>query len=243
MPTLILTPRQTEDAQVLWRAALALGWDVERLTSWRAPAHLRAAVEPVLYVEALFGPSIAEQLGVSLLDPAPEWLPGVAERYTRRHISACTLAVARRLTTPAFVKPPNDKSFPAQVYLGAQLPPDFDDDMTVLVSEIVSWQVEFRCFILERTLRTFSVYVRDGVLQAPLDSQHSADEERGLRDFLGALLADPAVDLPRAVVLDVGIIPGRGWAVVEANAAWGSGLYGADPGEALQVIRHATIRR
>lgn len=78
--------------------------------------------------------------------------------------------------------------------------------------------------------------------QAPLDFLHSAGEEHGLRGFVGALLADPGVDLPRAVALDVGVIPGRGWAVVEANAAWGSGLYGADPHEALGVIRHATVR-
>lgn len=42
------------------------------------------------------------------------------------------------------------------------------------------------------------------------------------------------------VVLDIGTISGRGWAVVEANAAWGSGIYGCDPMEVLGVIRHAT---
>jgi hypothetical protein len=30
MPTLILTPRFTDDAQALWRAAQRLGWNVER---------------------------------------------------------------------------------------------------------------------------------------------------------------------------------------------------------------------
>jgi ATP-grasp domain, R2K clade family 2 len=42
MPTLILTPRFTDDAQALWRAAIQLGWSVERLTSWRVPEELRA---------------------------------------------------------------------------------------------------------------------------------------------------------------------------------------------------------
>ncbi|WP_373544586.1 hypothetical protein [Chamaesiphon sp.] len=55
MPTLILTPRFTEDAQSLWRAALQLGWSVERLQSWRVPDELRQVGEPVLYLEALFG--------------------------------------------------------------------------------------------------------------------------------------------------------------------------------------------
>jgi hypothetical protein len=40
-------------------------------------------------------------------------------------------------------------------------------------------------------------------------------------------------------VLDVGIITNRGWAVIEQNAAWGSGIYGCDPVQVLEVIRHA----
>lgn len=46
----------------------------------------------------------------------------------------------------------------------------------------------------------------------------------------------------RAIVVDVGEIFGRGWAVIEANAAWGSGIYGCDPGRVLDVIRHATLQ-
>lgn len=47
------------------------------------------------------------------------------------------------------------------------------------------------------------------------------------------------LDLPRAAVIDVGVIAGRGWAVVEQNAAWGSGIYGCDPQQVLEVLRHA----
>jgi hypothetical protein len=55
MPTLILTPRFTEDAQALWRAATQLGWDVERLRSWQVPEELRSIADPLLYLEgALF---------------------------------------------------------------------------------------------------------------------------------------------------------------------------------------------
>ena len=55
------------------------------------------------------------------------------------------------------------------------------------------------------------------------------------------VLADPRVEFPRAVVLDVGVIAGRGWAVVEQNAAWGSGIYGCDPREVLEVLRYAAV--
>jgi hypothetical protein len=40
-------------------------------------------------------------------------------------------------------------------------------------------------------------------------------------------------------VVDVGRVAGRGWAVVEANPAWGSGLYGCDAARVLPVLRGA----
>lgn len=40
----------------------------------------------------------------------------------------------------------------------------------------------------------------------------------------------------------MGRIDGRGWAVVEANAAWGAGLYGCDPEEVLKVLARACLR-
>ena len=122
MPTLILTPRFTEDAQVLWRAAGQLGWNVERLTSWRAPDELATVREPVLYLEALFGPTLAAQFGLRLLEPAIDWLPRLPEEFRSRKVVLSTLHEARYLLEPAFVKPPNDKSFPARVYAGSELP-------------------------------------------------------------------------------------------------------------------------
>jgi hypothetical protein len=44
------------------------------------------------------------------------------------------------------------------------------------------------------------------------------------------------------VVVDVGVIPGRGWAAVELNACWASGVYGCDPAAVLGVLRQAMGR-
>jgi hypothetical protein len=239
MPTLILTPRYTEDAQALWRAAGRIGWRVERLTSWRIPDDLRSVPDPVLYVEALMGPTLAEQLGLRLVEPPADWLPRLPEEYRKRRVHLSTLGEARSSEQPAFVKPPNDKSFPARVYSGRDLPADYADDTPVLVSEVVEWEKEFRCFLLDRHVRTFSVYLRDGRLQRENDFAHTGREEEELRNFIGPLLADGRVEFSRAAVLDVGVIPGRGWAVVEQNAAWGSGLYGCDPAEVLEVVKHS----
>ena len=59
--------------------------------------------------------------------------------------------------------------------------------------------------------------------------------------FVKRVLADNRVDFPRAVVLDVGVTAGRGWAVVEQNAAWGSGVYGCDPLKVLADYTHPPV--
>lgn len=242
MPTLILTPRYTDDAQALWKAAASLGWHVERLASWRVPTALQTLPDPVLYGEALFGPTLAAELGLALLNPAEDWLVRLPFAYRKRAISLSTLGQARQLAAPAFVKPPNDKSFPAAVYSGAELPTEYDDDMPVLVSDVVTWEKEFRCFILDRTLRTFSVYSRAGELQRDTAFHSTPDEDAQVQEFMARLLADPAIELPAATVVDVGTIAGLGWACVEQNAAWGAGIYGCDPAHVLAVLQRASIR-
>ncbi len=241
MSTLILTPRYTEDAQSLWRAAIEKGWQVERLTNWRVADELIAAPEPVLYLEALMAPTLSEQFGLRLLEPAVDWLPKLAEKYRQRSIFITTLGEARKLTYSAFSKPPNDKSFPAKVYRPGELLPDYPDDTEVLVAEIVVWEKEFRCFIFDRTLQTFSVYLRDGKLQRDTDFATSPAEEREVRDFISVILADAQIELPRSTVIDIGIIQGKGWAIVEQNSAWGAGIYGCDPSAVLEVLRYAAI--
>ncbi len=61
------------------------------------------------------------------------------------------------------------------------------------------------------------------------------------RGLVGRLLADPRVDLPAALVIDAGVIRGVGPAVVEANEASGSGFYGCDPRDVLEVLRGAIL--
>lgn len=242
MPTLILTPRYTDDSQALWRAANRLGWRVERLINWRLPDELKLVPEPILYVEALMTEMIAEQLGLRLLDAPHDWLPNLPEEYRKRWVYLSTLGEVRSMEKAAFIKPPNDKSFPARIYKGEELPSDYPDEMPVLIAEIVEWEKEFRCFILNRSLKTFSVYLRNGELQRENDFVHTEEEESEVREFIETLLSDERIEILQGTVIDVGVIQGRGWAVVEQNAAWGAGLYGCDPMEVLEVLRYAVVR-
>lgn len=241
MPTLVLSPRHTEDSQRLWRAAGRLGWRTERLTSWRIPPDLRSVPEPVIYVEALMAPSMAEEFGITLVEPPDDWLPRLPDEYRRRAVRLTTLGKARTNPDPRFVKPPNDKSFTAGVYRGDELSKEFPDDLPVLVADVVTWEKEYRCFILDRQLQTFSIYLRHWVLQKENGFASTDEEDAEVTAFVNGVLADPRVVLPKAVVMDVGVIDGRGWAVVELNAAWASGLYGCDEAKVLGVLRHAKV--
>ena len=240
MPTLVLSARHSEDNQALWRAAIRAGWSVERIQGIRVPAEVHTQ-DVVLYVESLFAPAIAQQLGVELLEAPEDWLVRLPDRYRQRAVRLTTLGEARRLTEPSFVKPPNDKSFPAQVYAsGAALPLEFEDRLPVLVAEPVQFEAEYRCFVLDRQVRTSSPYLRGGRLAKLDEFDAPAEEWDAALAFAGDVLADTGVQIPEAVVLDVGHITGRGWAVVELNAAWGSGIYGCDPHEVLYVLQRVT---
>ncbi|MGY0022371.1 ATP-grasp domain-containing protein [Streptomyces sp. YJ-C3] len=236
--TLFLSPRLTDTGRALAGAARRRGLHVETLTAWRTPDVLRGCPGASLYAGPLFADAVSRELGLGLLEAAPGWLAGLPRELTRRDIELTTVAAARGLRRPAFVKPPNDKSFPARVYPdGSRLPgPDAVDDTTpVLVSDIVAFDVEYRLFLLDGEVRTASRYARRGALAVvPLDD----DPLRGEVLTFAARL--PAAQLPSAVVVDVGrLAHDGGWAVVEANAAWASGHYACDPDAALDVVLRA----
>jgi hypothetical protein len=237
MPTLILSPRHTPDSQALWRAATQRGWDVFRLPSWRISDELRSLPEPVLYLEVLMASHVADALGVRCTLPPEDWLCGLPQEYLHRQIRLTTLADAKTCPEPRFVKPPNDKSFQAGVYRGHELPTEYDPSMPVLVADVVHWETEFRCFVLDRRVMTHSIYARDGVPQRDADYAMTENEAEQSAEFAQRVLDDSRVQLPRAAVIDVGIIRNRGWAVVEQNAPWGAGIYACDPDKVLDVLR------
>lgn len=247
MPTLLLSPRYTPDSIALWRAAIDAGWDVQRLSGWRPPADL-AVDEPVFNDEPLLAIMVADALGTALLEPPLDWLPRLPPAYLRRSVRFVTLDQARSLPGPVFLKPADDKCFPAQVYpSGADLPPltHLPPSTPALASDPVRFSVEYRCFVADRKLHTLSPYVRGGDIARDAEGNWPAlpGEQEEAAVFAMALLADPAAAIPPAAVIDVGLIEGVGWAVVEANPAWGAGICGCDPSLVLPVLRRACIPR
>lgn len=247
MHTLILPPRYTEDSIALWQAAVKRGWDVERLQGWRVPEWL-AEKDVVFYGEPLLASAVSQSLNVALLEPPFDWLARLPDQYRGRKVEFSTLGRARELTAPAFVKPADDKCFKAQIYADGKMLPATDllsPATPVLIAEPVAWDLEVRCFVLNGQVRTCSPYLRHGQLAQQPDGSWPflPDEYEQAAAFAAQVLADNQVRMPPAVVMDVGIIAGHGWAVLELNSAWGSGVYGCDPNVVLDVISRACVRR
>ncbi len=247
MPILILPPRFTDDTNLVRKAAIQAGWKVERLPNWRVPKNL---VGPglVLYGEPLFAAVVSDSLNLSLIEPSFDWLTTIPSRYIQRSIRFATLAKARIVECQSFIKPADDKCFRAQVYESGHDLPTFETlpgETPVLISTPVDWEVEFRCFVLDRKLQAISPYSRNGLLAQDANGDWSATdtEIQQATEFIERVLADNSVVLPPAVVVDIGIIRNMGWAVVEANPAFGSGIYGCDPMQVLAVLERCSIDR
>ncbi|TDD29489.1 DUF4343 domain-containing protein [Actinomadura sp. KC06] len=247
MPLLVLSPRYTSDSKVLRAASGRVGWKAERLGGWRAPGRLRGQ-DVVLYGEPTFVEVIAAQVGVALLDVPTDWLPGLPQRHLRRTVGVSTLGDVRRtLAEPTFVKPADGrKAFEGKVYAAPGDLPGRDvlpDDTPVFVCEPVRWDVEFRCHVLDGEVLTMSPYLLDGELALTDEGHWQAPDGdvQEAKQYVTEVLSE--VPVPPATVLDIGRIRDRGWAVVEANAAWGAGLYGCDPEQVLQVLARSCVRQ
>ncbi|GAA3207168.1 ATP-grasp domain-containing protein [Dactylosporangium siamense] len=253
---LVLPLKLDDTAELLAAAARRRGMAVRQLSGAGVPDRLRRAGDGHLYGGPTFAAAVAADLDLALLEPADDWLARLPYHYVHRDISLTTLGEARWSRTPMFVKPPRDKWLPAAVYAdGSRLPgAGPHPDTPVLVSGIVTFLVEYRLFVLDGAVHAASRYATHGRLDpAPLSGgphlpvgPHFPVDPHcdAVLDFAARLLDDCAGSLPSAVVVDVGLASDadRGdehWAVVEANMAWFSTSYAADPDRVLDVVLRA----
>nr|WP_254553220.1 ATP-grasp domain-containing protein [Kitasatospora sp. MMS16-BH015] len=238
--------RRTSTMELLAEAAADRGLPVraaEDLATASGPeAHPAHPARPAhWYGGPIAGARLADRLGFALLEPTDDWLAELPSEFTGREIRSATVADARAIDRPTFVKPPREKSFPAAVYShGSQLPADLDPATPVLLSEVVTFAAEYRLFLLDGEIATAGRYAAHG----RLDPRPLTTEGPELQEFVTHLLATTGPTLPSAVVLDLGQLlhpyrPGHRWSVVEANMAWFSHAYTADPARVLDVVLRA----
>ncbi|WP_164000977.1 ATP-grasp domain-containing protein [Pyxidicoccus caerfyrddinensis] len=215
------------------RDAVALTWEagggtVLRLGRfWSPPDVDRTRVR--LYGNDTFCLVLAQKLGLSLVSPPDDLLLKVDASLVKREVRGATLEQVASEAFPRFIKPLVPKVFRAAVWPGPEALAEecrgLAPETPVLSSEVASLRAEARGWVLDGRVRTCAVYEGEGSV---------AEAEA----FLATVAR--AAPLPRTCVLDAALVEGRGWALLEANAAWGAGLNGCDAAEAARCITEAT---
>jgi hypothetical protein len=246
-PTLVLSTWSLPAAKALAGAARHEGWRAFALDEVPAAG---LPGEVVYYGGTDRALEAATRLGLALIEPPLDLLARLPLEYRRRPVQLARFGDLTRLSGPTFVKPADalHKSFDAGIYANVRdirAPHGVGPDEPVLLAEPVEWSAEYRCFVLEGRVAAWSPYVSfgrpnwkpfgPGTLAARMPPAVAAFCER--------LFAKSSVALPPAFVMDVGLIDDRGWAVVEFNPAFCSGVLGADPGQVLGVIRRSCRAR
>lgn len=227
MPTLLLAPSPSPESIALRAAALVRGWSVVR-SGWRLPEDLDPTAV-VIYGGELFSQLASQHLGLIVPAPPLSWLPDLPQPLRKRSIKLLSRSEAGEHPERAFFKPADDKWFAAGIYAsGAALPGADEADLArpVYVADVVRFTVEYRVFLAHGVALTGSRYALDGAPAAPAP----------LPDGVAAMAEQAAAGLPDGAVVDIGEIAGAGLAVVEANPAQESAIYGAEPDAVLTVL-------
>ena len=226
-------------------AARELGWEVLSAPSgWRLDEELtKSGVKGVPYGSQTFCEVIAQQMGWTLKQNSFDWLAKVHPHYLKRKVDFMTLGEAKKITERKFIKPADDKCFDAKVYEPGTFKPHelIRDDYPVLVSDPVEFDLEYRTFVDGERVKTWSNYImHEHIADPKYWDMVPLNEEMYPHDLVNGFLFDSSVHdwgittVPS--VIDVGRIKGKGWAIIETNQAWASGLYGCDPLQALKVM-------
>lgn len=229
-------------------AAEVKGWQVLPAPSgWRLDSEITSkGLEGVPYGSQTFCEVIAQQMNWQLRANPHNWLATLPEYFLRRKVEFMTLGEAKHLKETKFIKPADDKVFDAKVYAPGELITHevVPLDTPTLVSDVVQFDLEYRCFVDQNRVKTWSNYVFYEHIadpkywdMVPYD-KHGNYPHEWVNDLIHYINYHTDTMLMPSVI-DVGRIPGKGWAIIESNQAWASGLYGCDPGAALDVMRYA----
>jgi hypothetical protein len=232
-PLLLLHHRADCNTNDIWRAAIQAGWSTERVDMAGRVIIPEGTPKVRYYGNTLHMEMIERFLPIRCL---PLDLTVLASTpLTKRRVRLMRAEELGHLTEVAFIKPAQNKWFPAKVYEagdspkrsqgGAGLPSDL-----IYVQEPVDMINEIRCFCLDGKIHTASYY-RIGHEYCPLGIDE-VDRPKVLDD----MVAELAPYYPRGVVLDFAYTRYHEWVFLEPNEAWASGIYGCDPVKCLEVI-------
>lgn len=243
MPTLVLSTLGLPAAKQLAEAARQRNWGVHVFDE---RPEKKPVGQLIFYGGTDLALTIARRFGLALLEPPLDLLAKLPHEFRRRNVEYGRFADLGRLKCPAFIKPADalNKSFDAGICSGARdirSRQKVDPASPILVAEPVEWSAEYRCFVHEGRIEAWSPYISFGrPIWKPFGPGTLADQvPPSVQAFCARLFSRSGLSFPPAFVMDVGVIDERGWAVVEFNPVWCSGVLGADPRKVLVVLQRA----
>lgn len=235
---LLLHNRYEYNANAIYRTALGRKWHVRRVDFPHNIASVLAEIKnsdelckhTVRYYGNTWDISNANiKLPMEFLPVSIYELPNIPQ--TGRHICLSKLYELPEFVNK-FVKPAQNKWFPAKIYASSsEIPTDCSlctDD--VYIQDVVDIVNEVRCFCLDGKILTASLYkVSRAFCPIPYESD--------VRDqVIDKMVEEIAPHYPAGVVLDFGYTSDGKWIFIEPNEAWASGIYTCDPSKCLDVI-------
>lgn len=212
-------------------AWVAAGGTVTRLGRfWDPPPLDKRSVR--LYGNDTFVLVVAQKLGLEMVSPRDDLLAVLPAELLKRELHIRALGEASALQFPIFIKPLVPKQFRAAVYASHDAlcveSQGLEPDALIYVAEVVTFACEARAFVLDGEVLDVELYEGEGSLDGAVELTARAAVTEGV---------------PETCALDVGHIPGRGWAVIEANASWGAGLNGCSAERVIRCMARATFQR
>jgi len=232
---LILHFRADCNTNDIWRAAIQSGWSTDRVHDYNVAAACEGADVVRYYGNTLHASRIADQLPVRFL---PLDLNVLAETpLTKRKVELFRFGeLLNHRSVSLFIKPAQEKWFPARVYGPNEAITGGEDGATgslpndlIYVQSPVNFINEMRCFCLDGKIHTASYYRVSGQYHCS-----NLDEERP--KVIDEMVAELAPHYPRGVVLDFGYTDDGEWSFLEPNEAFACGVYSADYTKCLDVI-------
>lgn len=188
-------------------------------------------------------------LAPHLVAPGQKWLSTIDQSLLGRKVVTDSTVKFKNLDLPEnskiFVKPAEAKidSLKAAIYTFKEVIEILEKESipqeTLLqwTEDIIPLNYEHRFFVANKKVYTGSPYLIDGeVYTSKMISPVYNEAFEAAESFLQEL----GDNQPPAFTLDVALRDDtKDWVIVEANPAWSSGPYGADPSKILEVLEVA----
>lgn len=232
------------DAQILATTAKKKGW---RVCEWNKGKSISFSNIDAYYGEAKLTGDLLEKKKFTLKEPRWDFLCHISQYFLKRKLSYFSLQKAQRWKKSAFIKSANpyNKCFDSGVYRrGIDLKvrqSNVGKNLPVIVSEVVSWLEEYRCFIHQGKIIDIVGYFNRGRMFQQRDGRWKCSKQQlnNINKFVQKFCQSHVKICPETFVLDVGYIEKKGLAIVEANPIYCCALYGAKPENILPLLRYS----